>query len=54
MNKLFVIAVMETDGRFVQYVTNAYELRTDLRCQAYTLSFAAGEGSTRPVECEII
>ena len=38
-----IIALVQADGRFVEHVEDAREVRADLRGQPDTLSLAAGE-----------
>src|SRR5258708_6219563 len=48
------VARMEADGRFVQHVEGANEMRTERRCELDPLRFSAGERGGQPVEREVI
>ena len=48
-----VVARVQADGRFVQYVEHAAKPRTDLRGEANALCFAAGERGGGAVQAEI-
>ncbi len=48
-----VVALVQSDGRFIEHIEHSAQPRTDLRGQANTLSFAAGEASGIAVEREI-
>ena len=48
-----VVALMQTDARFVQDIKNAGKPGTDLGGQTNPLRFAAGKRSALAIECEI-
>src|SRR5579859_849301 len=48
-----VVASMQADGGFIQNVENAAQARTDLRCEADTLGFTAGESGGGTVQAEV-
>ncbi len=45
-----VVAMVQADGRLVEHVEHAAQLRSDLRGQANALALAAGERGRRAVE----
>ena len=49
-----VVARVQADGRLVEHVQHAAELRSDLRGQAYALRFAAGERGGGAVQAQVI
>ena len=49
-----VVARMQADGRLVQHVEHAAQLRADLRGQADALRFAAGERGGGAVQAQVI
>ena len=49
-----VIARMQPDGRLIQNVKHPAQFRTDLRCEANTLGFAAGKRGRRPFQAQVI
>ena len=49
-----IIALVQTDTRFVENVQHADQPRANLRCQPYSLRFAAGKRTGRPRQCQII
>ena len=49
-----VVALVETDGRLVQYIKNAGQTGADLRGKADALAFAAGEGAGFARQGEIV
>src|SRR3569833_2457437 len=53
-DEAIVIALMEADGRLVEYVEHAAESRPDLGGEADALALAAGEGSGASVEGEVV
>ena len=52
-DEALVVALMQTDGRFVEHVEHSAQARTDLRGQANALAFAAGERGGIAIEREI-
>ncbi len=40
-----VITLVQTDGRLIEHVQHTREARADLRCEANTLAFAAGQSA---------
>ena len=44
VNQAHVVALMQSDGRFIQDVEHVDELRTNLSGEANTLTFAARQG----------
>ena len=48
-----VVALVQTDGRFIEHVEHSTQARTDLRSQTNALAFAAGKGGGIAVEREI-
>ena len=53
MQQLAVIAMMQADGRLVEHVEHAAQLRADLRGQADALAFAAGKRGGGAVERDV-
>src|ERR1039457_3637317 len=51
--KASIVTMVQADGRFVENVEDAAQLRSDLRCQAYALAFAAREGGSRASEGQV-
>ena len=51
VEEAFVVARVEADGRLVQNIQNAAEVRAELGGEADALGFAAGEGFCGAVEC---
>ena len=51
--KSLVIALMQSDARLVEHVKNAGQTRADLRGEANTLRFAAGQRPTLAIQGEI-
>ena len=47
IQKLFVVALMQTYTRLVENIQNSDKRRADLSCKAYSLAFAAGEARRR-------
>ena len=47
IQKLFVVALMQTYTRLVENIQNSDKRRADLSCKAYSLAFAAGEACRR-------
>ena len=45
--------MMQADGRLVEHVEHAAQLRADLRCQANALAFAAGKRGRRAIERDV-
>ena len=52
-DEAFVVALVESDARFVEDVEDAGESAADLRGEADALGFAAGEGAAFAVEGEV-
>ena len=52
--ELVVVPLVQADGRFVQDIEDADQTRPDLGGQADTLSFAAGQGASRPRQCQVV
>ena len=53
IDQSIIVALMQTDGGFVEDVTASNETRSDLRCQTNALTFTAGERSGRAIEVEV-
>ena len=53
IEQAFIIALVQTDGRFVQHIHHAHQARTDLAGQANPLRFTARQGFRRTGEGEI-
>ena len=49
-----VVTCVEADGRFVENVQDASQIRAELRCQPYPLRFAATERICGAVEGEVV
>ena len=45
---------MQTDGRLIQYVHHPNQARTDLACQANTLSFTPGQTVCLALQGQVI
>ena len=52
--QLAVVALVQADGRLVEDVDDAGQLRADLRGEADALALAAGQGGGGPVEREVV
>ena len=48
-----VVALMQSDARFVEHIKNAGQPGTDLRREPDPLRFAAGKRAAFAIECEI-
>ena len=48
-----VVALVQTDGRFVQHIEHSHQPAADLRCQADALRFAARKRAGRTGERQI-
>ena len=53
IDQLDVVALMQPDAWFIQYIENTHKLGADLGSQAYALGFAAAQGLRFTVEAEI-
>ena len=53
VDQALVVALMQADGRLVEYVEDAAKARTDLRGEADALALAAGESRCRSIEREV-
>src|SRR5436189_6480272 len=49
-NEPFVVALMESDARFIKNVKASGETRTNLSCQSNPLRFTAGQGPAFTIE----
>src|ERR1700675_1854700 len=49
-----IVAGVQTDGGFIEYIEHATQTRTNLRGQANALSFAAGKRRGGTIEAEVI
>ena len=49
-----IVAMMQADGRLVQHIEHAAQLRANLRRQPNALAFAAGESRRRAVERNVV
>src|SRR5690606_34582970 len=54
LDQTLVVALVQPDGRFIQYVHDASEPRPDLAGQAYALGFSPGNGIGAAIEREVI
>ncbi len=53
IDQLAVVALVQSDRRFIEHVEDAHQLRADLRRQTDALSFTAGERGRAAVEHQI-
>ncbi len=54
MNEAVVVALMQTNTRLVEDISDAHQLRADLCSEENTLAFAARQRSGGAVEAQII
>ena len=52
--QLFIVALVQADGRLIQNIQHAHERRADLRCEPDTLALAAGERCRRARERQVL
>src|SRR6476646_7416601 len=48
-----IVPLMQANRRLIEYIGDALKLRTDLRCQSYSLRFAPTERLGRTIERKI-
>ena len=53
-DEFIVVALVQTDGRLIQYIQHTRQGASDLGGQADALALAAGQGACRPGQCEVI
>ena len=52
--QLFIVALVQTDGRLIQNIQHAHERRADLRCEPDALALAAGQRGRRACERQVL
>ena len=50
----FIVALMQADGRLIQYIEHARQARPDLRSKTDPLAFSARQRGRAPRQCQII
>ena len=50
VDKSYIVTLMQSDGRFIQYIKNVDKLRTDLSREPYTLALPSAKAGTVSIE----